>query len=243
MKVITIAGQKGGIGKTTLTFNLGAALVRAGKKVLLIDMDSQGNLSKTALPDYTESEQTQSSVAEVVLHGAAWPDVTKEIKPGFSIVPAGARLRELDGEIAEINLSFFESSFDFVLFDCPPAMGPRTVAAVYASDSVIVPAEAASFSFDGVRAIARSLQTLGKKMSGIVINKFSPRLRVARHLIEDFQNLAADIDTKLYNTYIRSSVAIVESQLMQQDIFTYDEESAVADDFANLAAEVIRGNG
>ena len=243
MNVITIAGQKGGIGKTTVAFNLGAGLVRAGKKVLLIDMDSQGNLSKTALPDYTESEQNPESIAEVVLHGADWPDIIKEIKPNFDIVPAGERLRELDQEIAEINLSFFDSSYDFILFDCPPAMGPRTVAAVLASNSVIVPAEAASFSFDGVRAIARSLETLKRKMSGIVINKLSPRLRVARHLIEDFENLAADIDTKLYNTYIRSSVAIVESQLMQQDIFTYDKESAVAEDFANLAAEVIRGNG
>jgi chromosome partitioning protein len=243
MKTITIAGQKGGIGKTTLTFNLGAALVRAKKKVLLIDMDSQGNLSKHALPEYTDSEHEQDSVAEIVKYGAEWPDVMREVREGFSIVPAGSRLRELDEEIAEINLSFFESSFDFVLFDCPPAMGPRTIAAVVSADEVIVPAEAASFSFDGVRAINRSLQTLGKKMSGIVINKFSPRLRVARHLIEDFQNLAADIDTKLYNSYIRNSVAIVEAQLQQQDIFTYDEESAAASDFANLAVEVIRGNG
>ena len=242
MRILTICGQKGGIGKTTLTFNIGAGLARAGKKVLLIDMDSQGNLSKTALTDYETPEQTTESITEVLLYGASWDDVTQMIRKDFYIIPAGSRLRDIDGQIAEIDLSFFESrSFDYVLFDCPPAMEARTVAAILASDSVIVPAEAASFAFDGVRAVARSLQALGKKMGGIVINKYSERLRISKQLIEDFKKLAAGIDTKLYNTTIRNSVAVIEAQLMQEDIFSFDDKCGAAQDFQALTAEIIEG--
>lgn len=232
MRVLTIANQKGGISKTTTTLNIGAGLHRAGKKVLLVDLDTQGDLSYNVA-----AKEQQKSLLDVVNGNANMIDVIQKTESGLDIIPSSVELVELENRIA--NFDFSNLDYDYILLDCPPNMAGNTVAAIRASDGVLVPTTADFYSYKSVKAIADSLKTIDRKLQGIILTRFTSRLVITKQILEDLEKLAGELGTKLYKSAIRECVSIRESQLMQQNIFSYAPTSTAAIDYENLVKEIL----
>lgn len=233
MRILTIANQKGGVSKTTTTMNIGAGLHKEGRKVLLIDMDTQGDLSYNA-----GTVEPQKSITQVVNNRASFADVIQHTESGLDIIPADMDLLELEAKIT--RLDFSKLDYDYILLDCPPNIGGNTVSAILASDSVIVPTTADFYGYKSVIAISESLKTLGTPLNGIVLTRYIGRMLITKQLTDDLKKLASELQTKVYNTAIRECVAVRESQLMQQDIFSYNSNATAAQDYMNLIAEIIQ---
>ena len=161
MRILTIANQKGGISKTTTTTNIGAGLYRQGKKVLLVDLDTQGDLSYNL-----GAVEQKKSLVHVVNGTADLKDVIQKTSSGIDIIPSSMDLVELESRIATFDFSGLD--YDYILIDCPPNMAGNTVAAIRASDGVLVPTTADYYAYKSVKAIAESLRTLDRKLNGIV---------------------------------------------------------------------------
>ena len=233
MRILTIANQKGGISKTTTTANIGAGLYRQGKNVLLVDLDTQGDLSYNL-----GAVEQKKSLVHVVNGIANLKDVIQKTNSGIDIIPSSMELVELESRIATFDFSGL--GYDYILIDCPPNMAGNTVAAIRASDGVLVPTTADYYAYKSVKAIAESLRTLDRKLNGIVLTRFAGRMVINKQIHEDLKKLAEELGTKLYKSVIRECVAVRESQLMQQDIFTYDASSSAAQDYAELIKEIMQ---
>lgn len=233
MRVLTIANQKGGIAKTTTTTNIAAGLHRAGKKVLLVDLDTQGDLSYNV-----GAKEPRKSLAQVVNGATDIHEAIQHTPSGLDLIPADMDLMELEAKITAFDFSKLD--YDYILLDCPPNMAGNTVAAIIASDGVIVPTTADYYGYKSVRAIAESLQTLQRPLNGIVITRYTGRMIISKQLTEDIEKLATDLGTKVYNSRVRECVAVRESQLMQQDIFSYDEKATAAQDYLSLVQEIMQ---
>lgn len=233
MRVLTIANQKGGISKTTTTLNIGAGLLNEGKRVLLVDLDTQGDLTYNV-----GAKEQEESLASVVAGKVSLNDVIQHTESGLDIIPASLELMELESRV--VSFDFSNLDYDYILLDCPPNMAGNTVAAIRASDGVLVPATADFYAYKSVRAIAESLKTLHRPLNGIILTRFAGRMVLNKQILEDLKNLATELHTKLYNSIIRECVAVRESQLMQQDIYTYDKDSAAALDYTELVKEIIQ---
>ena len=233
MRVLTIANQKGGISKTTTTANIAAGLHRAGRRVLVVDLDTQADLSANL-----GAKEQGKSLVDVVEGRASMADIIQQTPSGVDIIPSSLELVELEKRIAAFDFSGL--AYDYILLDCPPNMAGNTVAAIRASDGVLVPTTADYYAYKSVKAIADSLKTIDRKMNGIILTRFTGRMSITKQIYEDLKNLAADLGTKLYNSSIRECVAIRESQLMQQDIFTYSPQSTAAQDYEGLVQEIIQ---
>lgn len=232
MRVLTIANQKGGIAKTTTTTNIAAGLHRAGRRVLLVDLDTQGDLS------HNLGAQEEKSLVDVVEGRATMQEVIQHTESGIDIIPSSLELVELETKIAAFDFS--KLTYDYVLLDCPPNMAGNTVSAIRASHGVLVPTTADFYAYKSVRAIAESLKTLERRMNGIVLTRYTGRMIITKQIHEDLKKLAAELGTKLYNTTIRECVAVRESQLMQQNIFDYDSNSTAAQDYTELVKEIMQ---
>lgn len=237
-KIIAVVNQKGGIGKTTTAFNLAAALARKRKEVLLIDLDGQGNLSFYALPEYLGASKQEKSIVDVVENGADFEDVIERAEEGLDIIPASIRLVELENKIANFNFGAV-AHYDYVFLDCPPNVGGVTVAAMKAADAILIPTTTDAFSYTSVEACIESALTLEKKVQGIVIIRTNERNVINRDLKQDFISLANNKGVKLYESTIRDSIAIRESQVARENIFSYAPNSAVAEDFEKFAEEFL----
>ena len=233
MRILTIANQKGGISKTTTTANIGAGLYRQGKNVLLVDLDTQGDLSYNL-----GAVEQKKSLVHVVNGIANLKDVIQKTNSGIDIIPSSMELVELESRIATFDFSGL--GYDYILIDCPPNMAGNTVAAIRASDGVLVPTTADYYAYKSVKAIAESLRTLDRKLNGIVLTRFAGRMVINKQIQKKKKKLAEELGTKLYKSVIRECVAVRESQLMQQDIFTYDASSSAAQDYAELIKEIMQ---
>ena len=233
MRVLTIANQKGGIAKTTTTTNIAAGLHRAGKKVLLVDLDTQGDLSYNV-----GVVEPRRSLAQVINGTADINEAIQHTESGLDIIPSDMDLMELETKITAFDFSMLD--YDYILIDCPPNMAGNTVTAIMASDGVIVPTTADFYGYKSVKAIAESLKTLKKPLNGIVLTRYTSRMIISKQITEDIEKLAAELQTKVYNSRIRECVAVRESQLMQQDIFSYDETATAAQDYTALVDEIMQ---
>lgn len=233
MRILTIANQKGGISKTTTVTNLGAGLYKKGKKVLLIDLDTQGDLSYNM-----NAIEPTKSLAQVINGSISLNEAIQHTSSGIDIIPANIDLVELESQI--VTFDFSKLSYDYILLDCPPNMAGNTVAAILASDGVLVPTTTDYYGYKSVKAISESLKTLNRKLNGIIITRYTGRMVISKQVYEDLKELATEIKTKVYNTQIRECVAIRESQLMQQDIFSYNDKSTAGLDYMNLVKEILQ---
>lgn len=233
MRVLTIANQKGGIAKTTTTTNIAAGLYRAGRKVLVIDLDVQGDLSYNV-----GAVVPKKSIAQVINRTATIMEAIQHTPSGLDLIPSDMDLIELESKITTFDFSKLD--YDYIILDCPPNMAGNTVAAILASDGVIVPTTADFYGYKSVKAIAESLMTLKRPLNGIVLTRYTGRMIITKQVTEDMEKLAAELKTKVYNSRIRECVAVRESQLMQQDIFSYDETATAAQDYLALVNEIMQ---
>ena len=255
-KVIAIANQKGGVGKTALASNLSVGLVRSGKKVLVIDADPQGNLtSSLGITDADEMEYTLATFIKQEINEE--PTIPEEYivegEEGVDIVPCNIKLAGMDymimnalsrEKLIDAFVSDVRDSYDYILIDCSPSLNLVTINVLTASDSVIIPVEASYLSMAGLQQLLTSIGSTKRKLNkkleieGIVINKVNTRTNHEREIIDKLRE-AYGSKIKVFDVMIPESVRAKECTAQGHSIFKYDPKCKVAQAFEELTVEVL----
>ena len=255
-KVIAVANQKGGVGKTTTTFNLGVGLVREGKRVLLIDCDPQGDL--TICCGYQDNDGIETTVSTIMQKVIADENIAPDEgiihhPEGVDLLPANIELSSMDLQlVSTINrerilathISSIKSRYDYILLDCMPSLGMITVNAFTAADSVIIPVQAQYLPLKGMTQLTK---TIGK-----VQKQLNPKLRIdgiVLTLVAENTNLAKTTEQtireyygsriKVFDSHIPMAVKCAEISVVGKSIYTYDGSSKVAKAYESITKEVI----
>lgn len=252
-RIIAVANQKGGVGKTTTTINLSACLAEAGKKVLAIDLDPQGNTTSGLGIDKDGIEKT---VYELILGEASIKEsMHKTNIPGLWLLPsnvnlAGAEIELLDVEnreyILKKEVDYVQEDFDFIIIDCPPSLNLLTINAMTTAESVLVPIQCEYYALEGLSQLMHTIslvqQRLNPKLSieGIVFTMYDGRTNLSVEVVE---NVKANIESHIYNTIIPRSIRLAEAPSHGLPITLYDPKSTGAESYRKLAVEVMNQGG
>ena len=248
-RVIAIANQKGGVGKTTTSINLTAALAEAGKKVLVIDIDPQGNTTSGLGVDKNSTENT---VYELMLGEAKTDEcIYKSVMDGLDVIPsnvnlAGAEIDLIDIENREYVLrnivNELKERYDFILLDCPPSLSMLTVNAMTAANTVLVPIQCEYYALEGLSQLIRTIGLVTKKLNpeleieGVVFTMYDARTNLSLQVVE---NVKANLKQTVYKTIIPRNIRLAEAPSHGLPINLYDSKSAGAESYRLLAEEVI----
>jgi len=256
---ISVVNQKGGVGKTTTTVNLGAALAEKGKKVLLIDIDAQSNLSthlglgvKEDLAEMAEvSKGPEWTVYDVLKGTKRIQDVVLKRSANLDVVPSSLLLSAADLELGGVvgrelllkrAIDKVRDQYDVILIDCPPTLGLLSLNALAAVDQVIVPVQSEYLALHGVRQLldtidqVRSVYNQNLVVGGVLICLHDSRKRLARAVADTIRNYFGDL---VFATVIRENVALAEAPAKGQTIFEYLPKSPGAEDYLALSEEVL----
>lgn len=252
MRVIAVVNQKGGVGKTTTALNLGAALAKAGRRVLLVDIDPQGSLTVSVGLEEDVTDQS-ITIAEVLLQGADIADAIREnICSGFDIVPADIRLSAADLQLASIPgrelilkeaLAEISGDYDYILIDCPPSLSLLTINALTAAGSVLIVQQAHYLALSGAGLLLDTIKLIKKRVNpgldiaGVLLTMFDGRTNHAKEIRSQVQEFFGD---KVYNTVIRSSIALADAPARGLDIYQYKPKDNAAADYTAFAEEITR---
>jgi chromosome partitioning protein len=246
-QITAIINQKGGVGKSTTSHALAAGLSMLAFKVLLIDMDSQGNLSLSVGAD-----KAAVSTMEVLKQQAKAEEAIQPIG-GLDIIPASISLAGADMQLVEMGKEYrlkealepIKDKYDYIIIDTPPALGILTINALTAADNLIIPAQADIYSLDAIGQLASTVNAVRQYtnknlyIKGILLTRFSDRAILSRDLADLIEQTAATLSTKVFKATIREAISIKEAQAKQQDIFTYSRNSKVAADYLQLVYEFL----
>lgn len=259
MRRIAIINQKGGVGKTTTTANLGAAFARAGQRVLLIDLDPQGHLS---LHFGVEVGDDQATVYDVLTSGVKAADALVRPRENIALIPADIDLAAAEAELVSVTgrevllreaIDALSERFDLMIIDCPPSLGVLTINALVASREVIIPLQAHFFGLQGLSKLLDTVLLVRQRInpaltiSGIALCMHEASTKLAAEVADDlgkFLEGARGTDkpwaaAQLYRTAIRRNIKLAESSSFGQTVFDYASKSNGAVDYANLAAEIL----
>ena len=239
-KVISISNFKGGVGKTTSTLNIGANLATRGKRVLLIDLDPQFNLTSSLL-----TEIPTDGIYGILCKGEKPKPI--QVREQLELIPSSLELIRAENEITgkvhrefilDKALKTIKSQYDFILIDCPPALGNLTLNAYFASDLLFVPVEAEFLSFGGHKVLADALNDIGIEIDRIFLTRYDSR-KILNKTVKD----AILLDSKALKTVIRSNIALAEAPATKQTIFEYSPNSNGAKDYNSLTTEILEKYG
>lgn len=249
MKVITIINQKGGVAKTTTSHNLSYCLKAKGHKVLIIDLDSQENLSYIA-----RANKNIKSIFEVLNNETNINETIQKTESGADIIRANKKLSIIDNVLNATGKEYrlkekiaeLKSKYDFIIIDTPPALNILTINSLVASNEIIITALADILSLQGIENLIKTLAPVKQycnanlKIKGILLTKYNERLSLNKQLEEHFKTLASKYKTKLFDTKIRESVLIRESQADRKSIVEYAPDSKVAKDYEDFTREFLK---
>lgn len=250
-RVIAIANQKGGVGKTTTTVNLGACIASLGKRVLLVDIDPQGN---TTSGIGINKADVRYCVYDVIINDVPVQDaILPTSLESLSVLPATIQLAGAEIELVptisrEVRLRRalqpLRSRFDYIIIDCPPSLGLLTVNALTASDSVLIPIQCEYYALEGLSQLLNTIRLVQKHLNtsleveGVVLTMLDARTNLGLQVIEDVKKYFRD---KVYQTVIPRNVRLSEAPSHGEPIIFYDPRSRGAETYMDLAKEVVRG--
>lgn len=258
-KIIALVNQKGGVGKTTSSINLAASLGYLGKKVLLIDLDPQGNTT-TGLG--LDKGDVKKGIYDLLIGEATIKEVIKKTKfKNLYIIPATISLAGVDIELMEHsrldpefskskqlknNLDTVKDIFDYIIIDCPPSLGILTTNALTAANSVIIPVQCEFFALEGIMQLLNSIMLAQKTLNpgldieGVLLTMLDNRTNLGLEVVQDIKSYFKE---RVYDTIIPRLVRLSEAPSHGKPIIAYDPKSRGAEAYINLAKEVISRNG
>ncbi len=248
-KIISVVNQKGGVGKTTTTVNLGTALASIEKEILLIDLDPQGNLS-TGLG--INESQRNASIYDLIVGDGNTKDVILSTKiPNLSIITSNINLSGIEFELADDkdktdklakSLISLSKNYDFVIIDCPPSLGILTVNSLVASDSILVPLQCEFYALEGLAQLLRTIEKIKSNLNrnlfleGIILTMYDPRNRLCDDVVADAKK---HLGEKVFETVVPRNIRLSEAPSHGLPAILYDQKCAGSTAYINLAKELL----
>ena len=248
-RIIAIANQKGGVGKTTTAINLSACLAEAGQRVLAVDFDPQGNETSGLGLEKDEAERT---VYDLIVGECDIDEcLVSNIQENLDLLPSNVELAGAEIELLEIEnkesllkecLGKIRQNYDFIIIDCPPSLNLLTINALTAADTVLVPIQCEYYALEGLNQVLKTVNLVKKKlnpsleMEGVVFTMYDARTKLSMEVVESVKN---NLNQNIYKTIIPRNVRLAEAPSHGMPIDIYDSRSSGAESYRLLAAEVI----
>ena len=249
-KTIAIANQKGGVGKTTTAINLSACLAEAGKKVLVIDLDPQGNTTSGLGID---KESLENTVYDLILDECSIKESMNKVEeiPGLTVIPsdvdlAGAEVELLDVDGKEYILKnavdYVKQDYDFIIIDCPPSLNMLTINAMTTAESILVPIQCEYYALEGISQLITTIDLVKKRLNNnlkinvVVFTMYDARTNLSSEVVDTVKE---NLNATVYKTISPRNVRLAEAPSHGLPINLYDSKSAGAESYRNLAKEII----
>lgn len=249
-RIIAIANQKGGVGKTTTSINLSACLAEAGKKTLVIDLDPQGNCTSGFGIDKSEMENT---VYELMLDECSIKESMTKVEniDNLSLIPSNVNLAGAEIELLGINekeyilknaVDYIRDDYDFIIIDCPPSLNMLTVNAMTTADSILVPIQCEYYALEGISQLIHTIDLVQErlnanlKIEGVVFTMYDARTNLSSDVVDTVKE---NLNATVYQTIIPRNVRLAEAPSHGLPINLYDSKSAGAESYRNLTKEII----
>ena len=249
VKVIAVANQKGGVGKTTTAVNLAACLAKEGRKVLLIDSDPQGNATSGLGFD---KRDVKKCIYDALINEVPMADTLKHTTyENLDVIPATIQLAGAEIELVSLMnregrlknaLERIKHDYDYVIIDCPPSLGLLTINALTAASSVMIPVQCEFYALEGITMLMNTIQLVQRnlnpalKLEGVVMTMFDSRTNLAQDVVEEVKKY---FKTKMYKTIVPRNVRLSEAPSHGMPVIDYDSKSKGAQVYMELAQEVI----